>query len=70
MRRLMRIGLRKMQSVGPAARRQPCIIGDQHDQSAIMRQRDQFTPRCQNWFRSALPWVTGLGAVHKNEKQA
>jgi hypothetical protein len=36
----------------------------------ILRQRDQFTPRRQNWFRSALPWVTGLGAVHKNEKQA
>jgi hypothetical protein len=36
----------------------------------ILRQRDQFVPRRQNWFRSALPWVTGLAAVHKNEKQA
>lgn len=35
----------------------------------ILRQRDQFVPKRQNWFRSALPWVTGLGAVHKNEKQ-
>jgi hypothetical protein len=36
----------------------------------ILRQRDQFVPRRQNWFRSALPWVTGLASVHKNEKQA
>ena len=35
----------------------------------ILRQRDQFAPRRQNWFRSALPWVTGLAALHKNEKQ-
>lgn len=26
-------------------------------------------PRRQNWFRSALPWVSGLAALHKNEKQ-
>jgi hypothetical protein len=38
--------------------------------AGILRQRDQFVPRRQNWFRSALPWVTGLAAVHKNEKQA
>jgi len=36
----------------------------------ILRQRDQFVPKRQNWFRSAQAWVTGLGAVHKNEKQA
>jgi hypothetical protein len=36
----------------------------------ILRQRDQFVPKRQNWFRSALPWVTGLGALHRNEKQA
>jgi hypothetical protein len=35
----------------------------------ILRQRDQLTPKRQNWFRSAQPWVTGLAAVHKNEKQ-
>jgi hypothetical protein len=35
----------------------------------ILRQREAFAPRRQNWFRSALPWVTGLAAVHKNEKQ-
>jgi hypothetical protein len=36
----------------------------------ILRQREQFTPRRQNWFRSAQAWVTGLDAVHKNPKQA
>ena len=36
----------------------------------ILRQRDQFIPKRQNWFRSALPWVTGLDALHKNQKQA
>jgi len=36
----------------------------------ILRQRDKFVPKRQNWFRSALPWVTGLGGIHKNEKQA
>ena len=35
----------------------------------ILRQRDQFVPRRQNWSRSALPWVSGLAAIHKNEKQ-
>ena len=35
----------------------------------ILRQRAAFMPRRQNWFRSALPWVTGLGAIHKNERQ-
>ena len=34
----------------------------------ILRQRDQFIPRRQNWFRSAQSWVTGLGTVPKNEK--
>jgi hypothetical protein len=36
----------------------------------ILRQRNQFAPKRQNWFRSALPWVTGLDTLHKNEKQA
>jgi hypothetical protein len=36
----------------------------------ILRQRDQLTPRRQNWFRSARSWVLNLDAVPKNEKQA
>ena len=36
----------------------------------ILRQRDQLKPRRQNWFRSARAWVTELGAVPKNDKQA
>lgn len=36
----------------------------------ILRQREQLIPRRQNWFRSARLWVTELGAVPKNEKQA
>ena len=35
----------------------------------LLRQRDQLTPKKQNWFRSALPWVTGLDAFPKVEKQ-
>lgn len=35
----------------------------------ILRQRDQFVPRRQNWFRSALSWITAIDAVPKNEKQ-
>ena len=35
----------------------------------ILAQRDQLAPKKQNWFRSARSWVTGLDAVHKNEKQ-
>jgi hypothetical protein len=34
----------------------------------ILRQRDQLVPKVQNWWRSALPWVTGLAGVPKNEK--
>ena len=36
----------------------------------ILRQRDQLTPRRQQWWRSARPWVTGLDAVPKHDKQA
>ncbi len=36
----------------------------------ILRQRDQFVPRRQNWFRSARAWVTDLGAIPKNEMGA
>jgi hypothetical protein len=34
----------------------------------ILRQRREFVPKRQNWFRSALPWIDGVGAVAKNEK--
>ena len=36
----------------------------------ILDQRDQLTPKRQNWFRSARAWVTGLDAVPKNQQQA
>lgn len=36
----------------------------------LLRQRLDFAPRRQNWFRSAQPWTTSLGDLHKNEKQA
>lgn len=36
----------------------------------ILRQREQLTPRRQNWFRSARPWITELAVITKNEKQA
>lgn len=29
----------------------------------ILRQREQLVPKRQIWFRSALPWVTGLGTI-------
>jgi hypothetical protein len=35
----------------------------------ILKQRDQLSPKRQNWFRSARPWVTHLDAVPQNEKQ-
>ena len=35
----------------------------------ILRQRDQFLPKRQNWFRSAMPWTMTLDGVHKNPKQ-
>jgi hypothetical protein len=35
----------------------------------ILRRREEFEPRRQNWFRSARSWVTGPAAIHKNEKQ-
>ncbi len=35
-----------------------------------LRQRDQLTPKVQNWFSSARPWVTELASVPKNEKGA
>ena len=35
-----------------------------------LRQRDQLTPKVQNWCRSAQPWVTELAAVRRNPKGA
>ena len=35
----------------------------------ILRQRREFVPRRQNWFRSSLPWLPQLGAIERNEKQ-
>jgi hypothetical protein len=34
----------------------------------ILRQRREFAPKRQNWFRSALPWITSLPAIARNEK--
>jgi hypothetical protein len=34
----------------------------------ILRQRREFVPKRQNWFRSALPWIDNVGAIAKNEK--
>jgi hypothetical protein len=34
-----------------------------------LRQRDQFVPRRQNWYRSARAWVTEIGSIPTNEKQ-
>ncbi len=36
----------------------------------ILRQRDQLSPRRQQWFRSARAWVTELASLPKSEKQA
>ena len=36
--------------------------------TGTLRQRDQLTPKQQNWFRSARPWVTELGSIPRNEK--
>jgi hypothetical protein len=35
----------------------------------ILRQRREFIPKKQNWFRSALPWLDRLPAVPRNDKQ-
>jgi hypothetical protein len=34
----------------------------------ILRQRREFVPKKQNWFRSALPWIGTLPAIARNEK--
>jgi hypothetical protein len=33
-----------------------------------LRQRDQLTPRQQNWFRSARLWITEMASIPRNEK--
>jgi hypothetical protein len=33
----------------------------------ILRQREQLVPKRQIWFRSALPWVAGLGTIPHSE---
>jgi len=33
-----------------------------------LRQRGELTPKQQNWFRSARPWVTALASIPRNEK--
>jgi hypothetical protein len=36
----------------------------------ILRQRDQFVPRRQIWWRSAQRWVTKIDDVPRYEKQS
>jgi hypothetical protein len=36
----------------------------------VLRQRDQLVPKLQNWYRSARPWVTEIGAIRRNPKGA
>jgi hypothetical protein len=35
----------------------------------ILRQRNEFVPKRQIWFRSAQPWVNEIAPVQRNEKQ-
>ena len=35
----------------------------------ILQQRGELEPKRQIWWRSARPWVTGLDAIRKIEKQ-
>ena len=53
-------------STSPGEGKQPAYMV----RVGILRQRSELTPKRQNWFRSAQSWVTGLDAVHKNQKQA
>jgi hypothetical protein len=36
----------------------------------VLRERDQLVPKVQNWTRSALPWVSQISALLRNEKGA
>ena len=49
-------------------------VGDGPKQSytvriGLLKQREHFVPKKQNWFRAALGWTGSLGALPKNEKQ-
>lgn len=33
-----------------------------------LHQRDQLTPKQQNWFRSALPWMTELASIPRKDR--
>ena len=46
------------------------VVGLDRRGAIVLRQRDQFVPKRQNWFRSALPWVSSVATLHRNEKQA
>ena len=35
----------------------------------ILRQRKEFVPRRQIWFRSAQPWVMDMTPIQTSEKQ-
>ena len=35
-----------------------------------LRERDQFVPQSQSWFRSAQPWITAMASLRTNQKQA
>ncbi len=36
----------------------------------VLRERGQFVPRRQTWFRSAQPWLARIDSIPKHEKQA
>jgi hypothetical protein len=36
----------------------------------VLRERDQLSPKTQNWARSARSWVKDIGALPRNEKGA
>ena len=36
----------------------------------ILRQRKEFVPKKQNWFRSALPWITALARRSRRTRRA
>lgn len=37
--------------------------------TGTVRQRDQLAPRFHIWYRSAQPWLAGMDAIRKYEKQ-
>jgi hypothetical protein len=48
-------------------------VGDGHKVHSVrlgtVRQRDQFVPKLQLWFRSAQHWVTDVSSIPQVEKQ-